>query len=684
MPQGHEQRLQLRFPVPDEDGVIGLLDGPGSSRRVVVGVHDLSLTGAGLLVPDLRLFENGRPLLGLHRSEHVLGQTPIEPVHVDQFESNGKSVQVVGVRFRNQTEPFLQMLCRYLVQRHSQLPDRPPFLANLAAFDEQIDSKRVRRLLVHCCRRGRPLKLHGFGGEPVGVLTPQAMRRDRLVGLLHGDPTLLRPDQPCYLTLASFTALHVMPTQVVGREGLRVSLAMPLRLLEGGVRRAGRLLSGVGFPVHLEFLHPQLPGRMMRKLALEVGLGGLRFELNVEDDLLAPGTVIESAALRLPDGRFIACRCVVRHTSTEEGRYVCGVEFTDLPGYGRQLWTEELIARMNPEVEEATPFNLHEVWEVFERSGYLEEKPRERMLGMRRPFIQTWSKLIGRREGSRCWLYRDRSQAVGTISASRIYSNTWLVHHMAVDRELSAARKLIILADLFPRTAFQWLCGVEPGGNVLGYFDANRSFNQGVWLSFFDQQPPDAPQDVQRIHLWDVSLQGLVLPSACPGLDVGPATAEELAQVSADLMARDGAFVHRALDLAPDRLCLADLAATSLCRARRLYVARGPKGRMLGYGILESASPGANIFALYDTCRIVVVSQAPRFGPTVIRDQLFAELVRGHRDHGGRTLLYLAGRGDMPAPAVDGAFEAEAVRTLFSGALIPLFVEFLNNLWTQR
>lgn len=684
MPSKHEQRLQLRFALSEEEGFTGLLDDRRSGAHAVTIVHDLSLGGAGLVVPTPKILRGYRSLLfELHHAARSLGATPVDLVHLQELTDGQQLKHVVGVRFRNQSEPFLRDLCRYLVERCSRPQDQPRFLSEPGAFSETRDPRRVRQLFVHCCRKRIGLDLFDGAGRAVARFLPKALRQDRIVGTLSqvGDRAMPVGGQ-CYLALSTFTGLHVLLVTLLGADGQQVDFSLPRRMVEGGIRRAGRLRPEDDFPVWIEFLHPQLPGKLVRKLADEVGLDGLRFRLNVEEDLLAPGTVIESAALRLPSGHSVACRGVVRHTCRDAGGYACGLELLGFAGNGRQDWVAELLGRLNPNVQEATPFALDEVWEVFERSGYLEEKPAEVMQAMRGPFVAAWQRVLAQRNGSRCWLYREQERSVGTICASRIYTNTWLIHHLAVDRALGAARKLLVVADLFPRTAFQWLAGVEPGGHVMGYFDATRAFNQQAWVRFLSSYQGRGRKDVQQLAIRDFQLDGLSPPNPRQRIWVRHASEAEQALVSENLLERDGPFLHEVLDYRPEALGLRHAGLVGLDRERTVLVA-GQRDHLLGYLLLETAARGVNIFSLYDTCRIVLLEPAHELSDCA-RDALLARAMAGQQTAGAPRLLYLQGGGDPPPPDWGGYLDLLAVRTVFDAEVIPQWVAYLNDLWVHR
>lgn len=663
-----EQRQQLRF--PQGDGVRACLT--AGSLRAEAQVRDLSLGGAGLLLERDRWRGPGSASLELRVDARPLGEVRVDLVHTAGSQAGAS----LGVRFRQLDRRFLHVLCAYLVERHSQSPRRPAYLAQAAGFTASEDRLRVRQLLVHCCRRRRPLTVCA-GGERRGVLAPQAIRPDGIEGALALDAPGRLADEAT-LVHSSAGGLALLPTRYLGeRDGL-ARFAIPDRILEGGRIRLGRLAVGEDFPVVLEFVHPQLTGRLVRKRVREVSFGGARFDLDLAHDLLAPGTTIDAAVLRLPGGRSLPCRCVVRHTLEQADGLQCGVELLDFRGNGRQLWIEQILVRLNPEVEEATPFTLEEAWEVFDRSGYLEEKPTEGLLALREPFLATWQNLLRGRDGARLWLHRGGRPAVGTISTTRVYSHTWLVHHLAVDHALPAARKLLVLADLAPRSAAQWLAGCQPDGHLLVFYDARSRFNEAPYTAFFATQA--------KVSQRSLRLRELPVDAPCPGEEdarawARPATPDELQRVSATLRDRDGALSHRAFDHAPETLATRDWAGSGLERWREVLVAGYGASAPCAFAVLEGAAPALNIFSLYDTVRVVLWQEGATT-PAVLR-AILGEARSRYRALGRRSFLALCGAGDAELPGA-ALFEAAAVRAVVSPDVLPLWLRHLEQLWGQR
>jgi hypothetical protein len=691
-----EQRQLPRFGVANDEEILALLR--TSSRRVEARVADLGLGGAGLLVVESDWRGQRRGQLSLQLRGQPLGEVPVDLVH-SSGPPGGLSSQVLGVRYRACPRGFLEELCRFLVVRHSQSAAHPRFLDELGHFSVNTDPLRIRQLLLHCCRRRRALRIFR-NGAPAGCFHPGSLRARQIEGRLELPAgQRLQVGEALLLLHSSPTALYLLQGQVLGLEADRVLLSFPVQLLEGGARRLGRLSASERFPVTLEFLHPQLAGLAVQKKVRELGFDGLRFDLDVEQDLLAPGMLVSSAILRLPDGRSLPCRCAVRHTvQLLDGSYQCGVQITDFHGAGREIWVEQVLRQMNPEVEEATLLTLDEAWDVFDRSGYLEEKPAEYLLSMREPFLQTWRKLLRtRRSSARFWLHRSApAQAVGTICTTRIYSNTWLVHHMGVDRSLPAVRKLLVLADLAPRTVLQWLASTHGNANVMLYYDARSTFNQAVWTAFFESDAARGKVSMRKLRLREYLVTSLLQPEPGrlasqpeprgerphPEVWVRSPDADELELISAELLSRDGEHLHRALDYGPSDLSSPPQGRASELPARREVLLGGTGDQPLGFALVETGPPGINIFSLYDTARLVVWTDEPESRRQVAR-ALISEVAARYRAGGRRSFLVLAGERDALIPDAP-SFQAEAMQVVVALSLAPVWFRHLERLWAQR
>ncbi|MBN1946819.1 MAG: PilZ domain-containing protein [Bradymonadales bacterium] len=695
--QGTNYRLQDRFPVSDEEGLLGTLN--TASAEAETRLVDLSLSGAALVIDQPHLLRQGGELnLGLRWHDRPVGITPVEPVHIREVGMGDSRSHVVGMRFQSTSEPFLQELCTFILHTHSQTPDRPRFVTETAAFNRLTDPKRIAGMFAYCVKNRVPLRLFELSGQPLGKVevlgvkgvppAEQALTcRIHLLG-----PGSARPGTHYYLVLQTLTSLYLMLCPFLEQNSEQGLFGIPGEVLEGGFRRLGRVWLDEHFPVTLEFVHPQIPGRFIRKVAREAGLGGMSFLLKVEEDLLVKGSVIPTAVIRLPDGHSLPVQCVVRHTLREnDGQFFGGIEFLDFAGNGRQIWVEELLKQMNPEVKQATPFTLDDVWEILDRSGYLAEKPAEQMKDLKMPFFDTWGRLLSERSGGRCWLFGIEDRPLATICVSRIYSDTWLIHQLAcdMDRFTGPGSKLILPNLMVPRTAFQWIPGVHPRGEVLVYLDAAKPFNRWAWFDVLEANIGHPGLTLQTMSLASLPVDSLPDIQVCQDIWVRDAKQAELAQISEDLLQRDGAHLHKAFDYAAGSLnldCMVDgLDHNVIGRKRRILVAgHGEHDSHVGYALLESGNKGVNVFALYETCRVVVQTDLPPTAQDMVRDALFLHIADHYRKLKIPSFLWLTGPGDCPPPDIPDMFMAQAVRGLFSVELIPRIITYLNNIWVHR
>jgi hypothetical protein len=679
-----ERRRQTRFRVALSDSLAGELATRGARTRVRVA--DLSLGGAGLVVDGSELVSGRGSLeLGLERLGSDFGGSTVELVRA----WHDGPAQLAGVRFRQPSEPFLQRVCEFLLQRHCQSADSPHFTARPDDFVRIVDAKRARQLLSYCLRHGTALTVFETGGRPVGTLLPDALQGDELHGsvVLAANRSLVG-GRSYHLFASTFASGYVLTAVLAGGGESAARFVVGPDLMLCSLRRHLRLGLDDDFPVYLELLHPHVRGKLVRKLATEVGLGGLSFDLQPEDDLLVPGTLVPSAVLWLPDGRSLGCRCLVRHVWRHPAGYRCGVELLDFAAEGRHEWVAAVLTRAHPSVVAAGPEALAEVWDVFDRSGYLEEKPAELMQAMREPFRKAWGGLLAGQADNQCWLYRADGVPMATVSMSRIYSSTWLLHHLGADLMCFETKQqnLDAMAEITLHAAPEWAASLHPDGYALTIFNSDKHFNRWSWFGFFERHNGEGELDSQKLRLRDYRVDSLGLPPVDPRIWVREATDVELRSISRDLLERDGPLVHRAYDFAPERIKLTAMSelpdGSALERRRTLYVAgRGPD--LAGYAIVESAATGANIFSLYDSCRIVVLAPLGATEAAALRDALLARAAEHLRAQGCPCFLYLTGPTDAPPPSDDTGFEVSVLRTVMTMNLLLVGAQEVDRIWTH-
>ncbi len=681
-----------RFRVPDGEALVRARRGPGFEETEAhvrdLGMGGLSLVTSALHAPRslsalvLELVLGGRPLV----------EVPVRAVHQRPAQVGDDAAQVLGLSFEHAREAFLQQVCCFLVDRFSQKADQPLALEPGRAFDRADGIERAERLLSYCIARGQGLVVLDLSGRPIGSFRPDEMCHGAVTGrLLNALPAALPARTTCYLAVETFTTFYLMRCEVLARARDRAELSIPTSVISSVSRRLARLPVDPERPITLEIAHPQIPGKRLTKVAEEVGLGGLRFELDPEEDLLARGSLLPSATLRLPEGEPLQCTGLVRHTFKDNaGRLHCGVELMSFAGAGRHTWAGEVLGRLNPEAREVTSSNVEEVWDLLDRTGYLAEKPAEIIGEMKEPFLETWSELLERGTEARAWLYCKDDQPIGTVGVSRIYSRTWLSHHLAMDMDAypDKARKLIVVARLVPMTVLQWVAALSPDGYVLTYLDADIPFNQWAWFQFVREHAGGGEVVMQPLRVSELEVRDIEPMPEGAAWAREPA-AEELSWVAEDLLRRDGPLFFDGLDYGTELdSSLASKEpreeADLLGRERRCFVAGLPSEPASGYCLCECARPGLNIFSLYDNARIVVKPGRSDEERALVARALLSRAADCHRAAGRRSFLCLSCDDENEVLGLPKAFSARAFRTLASTRFFPKWVRHLLELWLQR
>jgi hypothetical protein len=147
-------------------------------------------------------------------------------------------------------------------------------------------------------------------------------------------------------------------------------------------------------------------------------------------------------------------------------------------------------------------------------------------------------------------------------------------------------------------------------------------------------------------RLWELDARRSVRSQ--PGFEVGECDEPEKEQVVVALGASLPQPYLEALDLVPDHF---DLAATSArwqragLRRRRVVLGARRGGQLVAAAILESSSPGSNLFGLLDSARLYAV----RPGGEAAFDALFDSVAAWFSARGKERFVYFQ-EGANPAP----------------------------------
>lgn len=682
---------------------------PGYPRRAI-DVNDISLSGVGLDFEEQVPPELIRTLSCVEID--IAGRaymTLVTPVHCQRLRERGRLLQRVGLQFRHASRELLEDLCVNIIDNYHFNINR----SNTNSLRTQTtitDPRRIDRLCHAIARNHHHVQLFDESHHLIG----EAIAREFSEGTLVFDrPQLeLRRMQSGQAISVSVTSMNSHYTfrvsEWLARDPVLVA-RKPESMTFGGVRAGARVHTRPECPVSLTFLHPLIAGSSIEKQAIDVGGSGLGFVLAPKHDLLVPGLVVESAQLQVADAPPIPCGFEVRHIRRlESGDYVCGVRLHHTSARNRQIWLESVLRQVAPRVEQASQWDLDEVWSVFESSRYLDEKPRPSYERIAQDFRRVWHAVLEHHNSSRVWIYREAGRAFGTLSLTRLYSNAWVAHHLAADLESydGPHEKLNIPLELCSGAMLNWLNGISDNGSLVTYFSAHRKFNHWAWFDFLrmfnDRVRCAMDSFVFHEYLVDTVARTPRSTMRCSVRSTTPNDREVISQL---LRERDGELIWHVFDYSAQRLTLEsyreDVDVVEYQRSRGVFVGV-IDGRIAGFALAEAAASGSNIFSLFNIARVVVLDEAiatidapePLDAESVRingddRDELttalFDAVVEHYRSRQLDDFMLFQGPGDAPPPKERApSFSVDGVRGAVSAEVAAHWMAYLNDIFGHR
>ncbi len=262
-------------------------------------------------------------------------------------------------------------------------------------------------------------------------------------------------------------------------------------------------------------------------------------------------------------------------------------------------------------------YSNESVWSLYAKSGYfgLSNKDPSAFEDLRLDAFEVAKRLDGKEDvGFRVVHHADGPEVTASVSMIRPYTNTWMGHQMAKNKDpyMPRSESRRILRELYERAYEPF----EPGEDfawMLGYCEGHVRWMQIAHLEFAERHAATGLACVVPLRLIEVPCEPTRAPRTRT-LSIEEATPQEIDQVLCALAAtRPRAYVE-ALDLVPERFALPALrarwGAAHMIRTRNVLVAR-VDGVACVAAILESAERGTNLFNMLDAVRLVPLGPLP-------------------------------------------------------------------------
>jgi hypothetical protein len=352
----------------------------------------------------------------------------------------------------------------------------------------------------------------------------------------------------------------------------------------------------------VEIAAPLLPAPIVREV-LDIGGSGFAFAMDARCDILPPGALLD-VTFRVQDHE-LRCRGAVRSISRDgAGGARCGVELIHLDARDRIRLADLLMRTRFPGLDDASKLSFDETWGFFVRSKFIYPEKAASLAPLMTAIRHTHEQLSAHPNRlSKAVICREGDQEVaGHLSILRVYSNAWLVQHLAALPGRLGGAQLSLLAAEFLEQNVDLDC-------FKAFYRPNNRWPERVFGGFARKVSEAQSLD---LRIWAYFKLGfdLALPED-DGLEVVEAVGDDLSIVERYFSAREPTgLLIRSEDLTANQLTLrpVDQLYRPLGLSRRRVVLLAlDHGRPLGFALAELSSPGLNLSELLSAFRIFVL-----------------------------------------------------------------------------
>ncbi|HEX2568391.1 MAG TPA: hypothetical protein VH877_02455 [Polyangia bacterium] len=624
--------------------------------------------------PSMGLFLRQRQAqVVLHWRDRDIG-----PLRGEVVRGEGRS-GVASIRFESVALECGRQILELLATALRQGIARPQPSA-LPVQQEIVSGERIRTLLAMLASLdSQGLLYRGRRAIPVRLEWVDTERN--VLGWSCVDPSALGPP-PYEIELVSYNSACRMNLSRAKLEGETVVTPLPDRLSRVRHRWHRRIPVEPGLMVSFE--HPLWPELGSRVCEVEdISFGGLRLCSGFRDGVY-PGLRLPHIEVRTPQGEVIHLSGEVRHMAIEAG--ACGLSVEALDEENRRRWIHLVEEQLCPST--CTSENFTEsLWELFTRSGYFSLAGRSAAYfdEIKKNFesLARRSTLMPQLVCQTVW--PSERGAEGTASFLKAYQYSWMGHQVARRPGKPPAGVTDpgqILRDLYLRGIehmqsdldFRW---------IVAYVEPTVPWIEKAHLRFVPQHQDSGEalsMSMRMMNAYCDEPSGQTPESSGAGLDIGPATAEELALLCETLRRTRPACYREALDLVEDRIEMKAINSAwnrfGLERERQVLVARRD-GWPLAAAVLELGQLGTNLFRLLDASRIVPLDRNAKRAYVPLLDAART----WYADRGRRSFLYLREDDDWSyAEAARLHDLSEPTLWIISAQLVPEYLEYLFEL----
>jgi|GEM_PF-4243585 len=194
------------------------------------------------------------------------------------------------------------------------------------------------------------------------------------------------------------------------------------------------------------------------------------------------GMPLERITLNIKGIGTIEGSAIVRNYiwNRDKQSYVLGLEVTIPDESSHAQWHNFILKQRYPNFDfEYKDEDHQKIWDLFERSGYLDFKPRNRFDSIKMSTKEAWKTL-----SSQGFIYSKRpfirqgDKIISGFQLDKFYSKTWLLHHFCMDPSYS---------NFYAKDLFSLLIDLLVSGEskfLLSFTDISRAWNSKIYYKF--------------------------------------------------------------------------------------------------------------------------------------------------------------------------------------------------------
>lgn len=341
---------------------------------------------------------------------------------------------------------------------------------------------------------------------------------------------------------------------------------------------------------------------------------------------------IESIQIDIQGGDTITAIGKVRNYvwNIEKKAYILGLELEIQDNTQLTQWHDFILKARYPNIEFKYEDEDHQqIWNLFDRSGYLSTKPKESFDTIVDITKDVWKKTqdAGSKYSKRIQFKSD-GDTLGHTQIDKLYPNTWCIHALAFDQKMNK----LVSKNIY--SAISDIFSIFENTYTLAISNSELTWNQKNYYDFVKKYPIEGHNELKLFHLHEGVPGTDYKLDVDENLEISLANKYELKTIQRFLDENISALEIEALAYNDDpyleKYCT-ELEDQSLYRHRDFLVAK-LEGEILGFAVLETGTVGVSVFAIQETMYLYTDKQLSEKDRIRVQDTLIQHSMEYYKE----------------------------------------------------